>query len=90
MALHFNINVYGRVQGVFFRVSTQREAMRLGLTGFVRNQPDGSVYIEAEGEQEELDILLSWISQGGPPRGEVSEYKCEEGEVRGFAGFDIR
>ena len=90
MVLHFNIKVYGRVQGVFFRVSTQREAARIGLTGFVRNEPDRSVYIEAEGAQEQLDRLLTWIELGGPPQGEVSECKCEEGEVRAFKGFDIR
>lgn len=90
MVLHFKIKVQGRVQGVFFRVSTQREAARLGLTGFVRNEPDGTVYIEAEGEPDKLDRLLTWIKLGGPPQGEVSEYKCEESEVQNFTGFNIR
>ena len=86
---HFNIKVEGRVQGVFFRVSTQKEAIRLGLKGFVRNEYDGSVYLEVEGRQEEIDQLLSWIGKGGPPRGEVHNYETTEGEVVGFKFFEI-
>jgi len=87
---HFNIKVEGRVQGVFFRVSTQKEALRLGLKGFVRNEYDGSVYIEVEGEQRKIDQLLQWIRLGGPPRGEVFNYECNEGEYREFKSFEIR
>jgi acylphosphatase len=56
--------VRGRVQGVFFRASTQREAKRLGLTGWVRNRPDGSVEILAEGEEEGLKELVGWAHRG--------------------------
>ncbi len=56
--------VRGRVQGVFFRASTQREARRLGLTGWVRNQPDGSVEFLAEGEEQELRQLFGWAQRG--------------------------
>lgn len=90
MARHYNIRVEGRVQGVFFRVSTQREALRLGLKGFVRNEPDGSVYIEVEGEQPEIDSLLAWIERGGPPHGVVHHYECTEGAMREFKAFDIK
>ena len=90
MALHIKIKVYGRVQGVFFRVSTQREAARIGLTGFVRNESDGSVYIEAEGKKEQLDLLLTWIELGGPPQGEVSKYQSEEGGMLEYKGFEVR
>ena len=50
--------VRGRVQGVFFRASTQREAKRLGLTGWVKNRPDGGVEIVAEGEEDQVKDLL--------------------------------
>jgi acylphosphatase len=56
--------VRGRVQGVFFRASTQREARRLGLTGWVKNRPDGPVEILAEGEEDELKELIAWANRG--------------------------
>jgi acylphosphatase len=90
MAEHFNITVKGRVQGVFFRVSTQREASRLGLTGFVRNEADGGVYVEVEGEQADIDKLLLWIRRGGPPQGWVNDLDIEVGEIENFTRFEIR
>ena len=56
--------VRGRVQGVFFRASTQREAKRLGISGWVKNRPDGSVEILAEGEEDRLKELLAWANRG--------------------------
>ena len=56
--------VRGRVQGVFFRAATQREARRLGLTGWVRNRPDGSVEIVAEGDEASLRQLCMWAEKG--------------------------
>lgn len=56
--------VRGRVQGVFFRASTQREARRLGLAGWVRNRPDGAVEVCVEGEEEALKELLAWAHRG--------------------------
>ena len=58
------ITVEGRVQGVFFRKSTQDKAHELGLTGSVRNQPDGSVYIEVQGNQLAVDALVKWCHKG--------------------------
>jgi len=54
----------GRVQGVYFRASTQREARRLGLTGWVRNRNDGSVEIVAEGEEVSIRELHGWAQKG--------------------------
>lgn len=90
MAKHYNINVRGRVQGVFFRASTQREASRLRLAGFVRNEADGSVYLEVEGEQVVIDKLLSWIGKGGPPQGLVNDINIEAGGMENFNRFEIR
>ncbi len=56
--------VRGRVQGVYFRASTQREARRLGLTGWVRNRPDGSIEIVAEGEEVSIRELYGWAQKG--------------------------
>ena len=56
--------VRGRVQGVFFRASAQREARRLGLNGWVRNRNDGSVEILAEGEETSIRELYSWAQKG--------------------------
>jgi acylphosphatase len=58
--------VYGRVQGVNFRYYTQREARRLQLTGWVANRPDGSVRVVAEGPDEDLDKLLTFLHTGSP------------------------
>jgi len=59
--------VYGIVQGVFFRYNTKLEAIRLGLTGTVRNLPDGSVEVIAEGPHKRLEELLSFLHRGPDP-----------------------
>jgi acylphosphatase len=56
--------IRGRVQGVYVRAATQREARRLGITGWVRNRPDGSVELVAEGEEDSIKELSSWANHG--------------------------
>jgi acylphosphatase len=56
--------VRGRVQGVFFRAATQREARRLGLTGWVKNRNDGGVEVCAEGDESSLRQLCMWAERG--------------------------
>lgn len=58
------LHIRGRVQGVFFRAATQREARRLGLTGWVKNRTDGSILICAEGEENSIRELTSWAHHG--------------------------
>ena len=58
------IKITGRVQGVFFRQVAKSKAGELGLAGFVRNEPDGSVLIVAEGEEEKLQKLVEWAKVG--------------------------
>ena len=89
MVKHFNIIVSGKVQGVFFRQSALEKAKQLGIKGFVRNQIDGTVYIEAEGTDAQLSKLIEWCRKG-PPRGAVSAVKFTEGELRFFSFFEIR
>ncbi|MGB5809813.1 MAG: acylphosphatase [Polyangiales bacterium] len=62
--------VRGRVQGVYFRATAQREARQSGLCGWVKNRPDGSVEIVAEGEEDDVKDFLSW-SQKGPSTARV-------------------
>ncbi|MCL8360539.1 acylphosphatase [Escherichia coli] len=58
--------VYGRVQGVGFRYTTQYEAKRLGLTGYAKNLDDGSVEVVACGEEGQVEKLMQWLKRGGP------------------------
>jgi len=85
---HLDIRVRGRVQGVFFRESTRREASRLGITGTVRNEPDGSVSIEAEGDRRRLEELVAWCRKG-PPAAEVASVVAVEGSVVGYEDFRV-
>jgi len=62
--LLYKIQINGRVQGVGFRWSAVREAKRKGITGFVKNMPDGSVYIEAEGSSKQLKDFYEWCKNG--------------------------
>jgi acylphosphatase len=81
--------VRGRVQGVAFRWYTQREARRLGLTGWVRNLPDGSVRLMAEGPRDLLDLLWEWLARG-PDRARVDHRELHRGEASGrFTDFTI-
>jgi acylphosphatase len=89
MPAHYSIRVTGRVQGVFYRASARAEAERLGLDGFVRNEPDGSVYAEAEGEKETLERFVEWCRRG-PPQAEVGAVEIAIGTPRGYQGFRIR
>jgi acylphosphatase len=76
---YIKVRVHGKVQGVFYRVTTQEQAISLGLKGFVMNMPDGSVYFEAAGNNENIEKLISW-SYIGPPHATVLEVDLEEAE----------
>jgi acylphosphatase len=80
--------VTGRVQGVSFRWYAAREATRLGLTGWVRNEPDGSVRARAEGDDDAVDALVSWCRQG-PPSARVDDAAVTEVEPSGATSFVI-
>ncbi|MEZ0290088.1 MAG: acylphosphatase [Sulfolobales archaeon] len=83
------IRVFGEVQGVGFRSWTVRRARRLNLKGFVRNEPDGSVLIVAEGEEEDLLRLIEECRQG-PPSARVEDVRIEWRDYKGeFEDFII-
>ncbi|MBI4288070.1 MAG: acylphosphatase [Chloroflexi bacterium] len=83
--------VRGRVQGVYFRAFVREAALRLGITGFVRNLPDPTrVEIEAEGDKARLDSLLEEVKVG-PPGAKVENVEARWSDYRGgFNGFEIR
>lgn len=81
--------VSGRVQGVFFRDSCQREASSRGVGGWVRNVDDGTVEAWFEGPAEAVSAMVEWCSSG-PPRAEVSDVDVSDVEPSGASGFDVR
>ena len=89
MRKHLRINVRGVVQGVFFRASTKAKADALGVRGLVQNQPDGSVYIEAEGDPQVLDSFVAWCHRG-PAQAVVEACEVFEGQLKGFEDFSIK
>lgn len=90
MLKHLKIKIYGRVQGVFFRWEAGEKAKELGITGFAENAPDGSVYIEAEGEEENLKAFLDWCKKGPPVAGvEKAEFDFS-GELENFDDFKTK
>lgn len=84
-----SITVTGKVQGVFFRASAKDIAEKLDVRGFTQNLSDGSVYIEAEGDEENLKQFIDWCQQG-PPRASVSDVNVVEAELKNFQRFDIK
>ena len=84
-----NVVVRGRVQGVFFRDSTRREAARLGVTGWVRNCPDGTVQAHVEGESDPVAALVLWCREG-PRHADVDDVHVTQAEPHGFTCFEIR
>ena len=86
---HYTIIVSGKVQGVFFRASTREQAERLNVRGWVKNEADGSVRIEAEGQENELRTLTAWCQQG-PPQSEVTQVTVYPGKVENYSDFTIR
>jgi len=85
---HFDIRVTGLVQGVGFRYFTKREALRNGVTGFVKNEWDGSVYIEAEGEPAQLKEFTDNL-RIGPWSADVKSVSVQPGPLKFFNDFTI-
>lgn len=82
------IRVSGKVQGVFFRASAKKKADEIGIHGIVKNEQDGSVYIEAEGPQHLLEEFITWCHKG-PVAARVSQVEVEETEARSYRSFEI-
>jgi acylphosphatase len=86
----FRLIISGRVQGVWFRASTREVAQRLGVIGWVRNTPDGSVETHIQGDDEAVEQMLAWCRQG-PPGARVDYVDISEAFVQEeFRSFSIR
>lgn len=84
----FRCLVGGRVQGVFFRASTREQAVRLGVTGYVRNLPDGQVEVLVCGEPQAVGQLKDWL-RVGPPQASVTVVACEPLDYRPLSDFSM-
>jgi acylphosphatase len=85
----FSITVTGQVQGVYYRQSTRQKARELGITGVVKNNPDGSVSVLATGTGDQLNELLEWCKEG-PPNAIVLEVQVEKLALQSFMDFRIQ
>ena len=86
---HVNIRISGMVQGVFFRSSAKYKADALDIKGFARNEPDGTVYIEAESPvQAVLDDFIAWCKIG-PPSSDVDDVSVSTADPVNFTRFSI-
>jgi len=88
MKKHLDITVTGHVQGVFYRASTKAVADQLGVKGCVINEPNGSVFIEAEGDDMALEMFLDWCKEG-PEHAKVISVQSNEGELKNYRNFEV-
>jgi acylphosphatase len=83
------ITVYGKVQGVGFRYYTNKKAQSLGLFGFVKNQINGTVYIEVEGDKIAVDLFCEWCNKGSE-RARVDYITITESKSKGYDKFEVK
>jgi acylphosphatase len=88
MAHAVDVTVTGQVQGVFFRAETRQQAGRLGVSGWVRNEPDGSVAAHFEGARDAVDAMVAWCREG-PSRARVERVDVRDAEPTGASGFEV-
>lgn len=86
--MNISIRISGKVQGVFFRASTKAKADELNIKGFVRNEKNGDVYIEAEGDDNTLSEFISWCKHG-PTMARVDQCEVAEEKENSFSTFMI-
>jgi acylphosphatase len=80
--------VHGRVQGVFFRDSTRRQAEKTGVAGWVRNREDGTVEAVFEGDDDAVARIVDWVREG-PGHADVERVEVAEEEPEGLSGFQV-
>ncbi len=84
------LEIYGKVQGVFYRATTREKARELGVAGWVRNRADGSVEAVVEGQADAVGALVEWAHDGSPSA-QVDNVDVHEGEYTGqFESFQVR
>ena len=89
MKMSYRMMVYGKVQNVGFRFYTARIAREFKIEGFVRIEPDGSVYIEAEGDKDELETFVSWCRRG-PQWARVDQCDIQQQPLMNYKGFSVK
>ncbi|HYF73425.1 MAG TPA: acylphosphatase [Nocardioides sp.] len=89
MRTSVDIRVTGRVQGVSFRYYAEREAARLGVAGWVRNEPDGSVAAHVEGDPSAVDAFVRWCHDG-PSMAYVERVDARPADDQGLTSFGVR
>ena len=85
---HVKITVTGKVQKIGFRFMAMQTAVKLGVSGFVKNVDNDKVYIEAEGEEGKVEEFIKWCKTG-PTWARVDQISVEKGELKMFTSFDI-
>jgi acylphosphatase len=88
MNKHYNITIDGKVQGVFFRASAKKMADLLGVKGIARNEANGDVYIEAEGDDDMLIKFVQWCHHG-PSGAEVKHVSVKTGVFLNYKEFEV-
>ena len=86
-AIH--IIIYGKVQGVWFRAGSKERAGDLGIFGWVKNRPEGTVEIHAEGESFQLENFIAWCHKG-TPAANVTSLDIKPIQLKNFTSFEIR
>lgn len=84
---HLKISISGAVQGVGFRFYARKKAIEFNLNGYAENNRDGTVVIEIEGRDKDVEKFAVWC-QEGPPSAKIEDVQIQEGTVQNFSGFD--
>ena len=88
MIKHLDITVRGKVQGVFYRATTKAVADQLGVRGYVKNEDNGNVFIEAEADAPTLEMFLEWCHDG-PEHAKVTAVETTDGELKNYRNFEV-
>nr|WP_068888275.1 acylphosphatase [Pedobacter panaciterrae] len=85
---HIDIRITGKVQGVSFRATTKAVADQMGIRGIIRNEKDGTLYMEAEGDDTLLEVFVEWCNEG-PDRAKIENVEVIPGDVKNYQNFEI-
>jgi acylphosphatase len=85
---HLDIIIKGKVQGVGYRFAAKAVADQLGVKGFVKNEPNGEVFIAAEGDKISLEMFLEWCHEGSE-HADVNAVESNEGELKNYRNFEV-
>lgn len=89
--IKFKANIYGRVQGVGFRYTTVHLAKKINVNGIVRNENDGSVYVEATGEKDKINLFIEELAKGPSPSADVDKIEISyDSSITDYNGFGER